>query len=141
MSLDKRYKYLYNRDIVKELVSAKTLQFAQNCKQGLTAETNYYTIETSQQTMQSTSVVKIQQKKIPKVVDIDKERIYNRGIRCKKRMQQILRKLEIQMKAVTIHYCFDRQAKQAGFMPTSWLLSSNDRTPEICQGSREDRVA
>lgn len=56
-------------------------------------------------------------------------------------MQQILRKLEIQMKTVTIHYCFDRQAKQAGFMPTSWLLSSNDRTPEICQGSREDRVA
>jgi hypothetical protein len=45
------------------------------------------------------------------------------------------------MKTVTIHYCFDRMAKQAGFVPTSWLLSSNDRTPEICQGSREDRVA
>ena len=47
-------------------------------------------------------------------------------------MQQILRKLEIQMKAVTIHYCFDRQAKQAGFMPTYWsvISLSNDRTPE-----------
>jgi len=37
------------------------------------------------------------------------------------------------MTNVTIHYC-RQDAKQAGFMPTSWLLSSNDRTPEICQG-------
>ena len=45
------------------------------------------------------------------------------------------------MKPSTNHYCYDIQAKQAGFMPTSWLQSSNDRTLEICQGSREDRVA
>lgn len=41
------------------------------------------------------------------------------------------------------HYCI---AKQAGFMPSVWFainsLSGNgsDRTPEITQGSREDRV-
>jgi len=40
------------------------------------------------------------------------------------------------MKNCSIHY-YRLDAKQAGFMPTSWLLSSNDRTPEICQGSRE----
>jgi len=44
------------------------------------------------------------------------------------------------MKNCSIHYYNSLQAKQAGFMPTSWLLSSNDRTPEICQGSKETRV-
>jgi hypothetical protein len=38
------------------------------------------------------------------------------------------------------HNCI---AKQAGFMPTSWLSINSlsyDRTPEGCQGSMEDRV-
>ena len=47
MVLDKNYKYSYNRDIVKHLVLAKTLQFTQICKQWLTARTKYITIETS----------------------------------------------------------------------------------------------
>ncbi len=36
-------------------------------------------------------------------------------------------------------------AQQGGFMPSYWsanatLSNKSDRTPEICQGSREDRV-
>ena len=45
-----------------------------------------------------------------------------------------------QMKRCSIH-SYQLPVKQAGFMPTYWSVqSSNDRTPEICQGSREDRV-
>ena len=45
------------------------------------------------------------------------------------------------MKLCSIH-SYQLQAKQAGFMPTYWSAKdSNDRTPEICQGSQEDRVA
>ena len=32
-------------------------------------------------------------------------------------------------------------AKQGGFMPSYWsAISNNDRTPEICPGSMEDRI-
>jgi hypothetical protein len=42
------------------------------------------------------------------------------------------------MKLQSIHRQLNCSAKQAGFMPTYWsLLSSNDRTPEICPGSSE----
>ena len=46
------------------------------------------------------------------------------------------------MNCVSQHRQFNVIAKQAGFMPTSWLAInslSNDRTPEgyITQGSRE----
>ena len=48
-----------------------------------------------------------------------------------------------QMKNCSIHLLVQGSAKQAGFMPTSWyadLSYSNDRTPEICQGSRRTVV-
>jgi len=42
------------------------------------------------------------------------------------------------MKNCSIHYY--TKAKQAGFMPSVWFASSNDRTQEICQGSKETIV-
>jgi hypothetical protein len=43
---------------------------------------------------------------------------------------------EKQMKHCSI-YNQIHNAKQAGFMPSNWSVSSYDRTQEICQGSQE----
>jgi hypothetical protein len=46
------------------------------------------------------------------------------------------------MQTIVNHKHFSQSAQQCG-MPTYWsaIEISNDRTPEFCQGSREDRVS
>lgn len=107
--IDTKYKYSYNKDCIANSANIKVGQQGQSSIRTIVVELQQKACQKFLTAMIKGSILKV----------------VNLFFRIKSR----------QMITTAIHYCI-KDAKQAGYVPTSWYLSSNDCTPEICQGSR-----